>query len=192
MTDAPTTPIETAPTPTAAPQTGTDLMGKAEGAANSVWEWAKGLFSGTNDSLSGLIGGGIGVLGAWIISSMFGGGWLGTICFAMLALGGYIIGNKDLGPMLQGLFGGATPDNGKAAENTPAKEKAPKIDLTSLPATDPAIANEVAKRDANRDAALREADKVREETGGGRTLTRVDNTNIRLDFDNLPSAARSR
>lgn len=66
------------------------LYGAGKKAGKGVWEWFSGLFEdiGEGDGsgwkkLLGMAGGG---LLAWLASSMFGGGWLGTVIFALLAI----------------------------------------------------------------------------------------------------------
>lgn len=63
------------------------------------------------------IGGILGVGGAWLASSIFGGGWLGTIMFALFAIPAFMMGRNQLGPMMSGLFGETprTPANAPAA-----------------------------------------------------------------------------
>lgn len=68
------------------------------------------------------IGGVLGVGGAWLLSSVFGGGWLGTVMFALFAIPGFMMGHSQLGGMLSRLMGETprTPAAGAEA-STPSQ-----------------------------------------------------------------------
>lgn len=72
------------------------------------------------------IAGLLGVAGAWLISSMLGGGWLGTLMFALLAIPGFMIGRQQLGNTFSGWIGEPT--------DAPAKVKG--TELAQAQATD--------------------------------------------------------
>ncbi|PZP85172.1 MAG: hypothetical protein DI582_06635 [Azospirillum brasilense] len=63
----------------------------------------------------GLVGGLLGVFGAWLGSSMFGGGMFGTIAFMLLAIPGFLMGRGFGARNMNSLFGG---------ENDPTPERA--------------------------------------------------------------------
>lgn len=63
----------------------------------------------------GLVGGLLGVGGAWLASTMFGGGMFGTIAFMLLAIPGFLMGRGFGARNMNGLFGG---------ENDPTPERA--------------------------------------------------------------------
>lgn len=71
-----------------------------------------------------MVGGLLGVGGAWLASSIFGGGWLGTIMFALFAIPAFMMGRGQLGNWISGMLGeqprptpaqGQTPAAGVAA-----------------------------------------------------------------------------
>ncbi len=62
-----------------------------------------------------ILGGLVGVGGAWFISSMFGGGWLGTLLFALFAIPGFMIGREQMGNFFGSFMGEAPSAPSKAA-----------------------------------------------------------------------------
>ena len=84
---------------------GTSTGGKAK--TKSTFKWGD------------VVGGLLGVGGAWFLSSMFGGGWLGTIMFALFAIPAFMMGRSQLSGMISGLLG-ETP-------NTPTKVAATEV-----------------------------------------------------------------
>lgn len=66
-----------------------------------------------------MLGGLLGVGGAWLLSNIFGGGWLGTIVFALVAIPAFMMGRGQLGGMLSGMLGEQpSPAAGRSPEIT--------------------------------------------------------------------------
>lgn len=71
-----------------------------EGVGTRIKKFAK------ETNWGGMIGGLLGVAGAWFASTMFGGGMFGTIAFMLLAIPAFLMGNGFGRRNMNGLFGG--------------------------------------------------------------------------------------
>lgn len=80
------------------------VTGAAEKAGEGLGKRIKKAVKGTN--WGGMIGGLLGVIAAWFMSTMFGGGMFGTIAFMLLAIPAFLMGNGFGRRNMNGLFGG--------------------------------------------------------------------------------------
>lgn len=112
---------------------------KKDGFFKGIWNYFSGLgsdtanglggglskfFSGTNHG--GWIGGLLGVGGAWLASTMMGGGPIGTVLMMALIPAGFMLGrqmgNEHINPMLSNMFSG-NRQSGERRRETPARER---------------------------------------------------------------------
>lgn len=124
-----------------------------------------------------MIAGLVGVLGAYLGSSIFGGGWLGTVMFALLAIPAFMMGRNGLGDTFSGWFGEepSEPSASQGNERALARDGAggPAADQTVPPTLTIAqrkemasLSNEAFARISNRqiqagDMPRRSVDEVR-------------------------------
>ena len=76
-----------------------------------------------NLDVGNMLGGLAGAVGGWMVGSMFGGGWLGMLMGAMLAVGGMFLGKKALGNTINGWLGRPTDEGNPKAKDGVAQQK---------------------------------------------------------------------
>lgn len=87
---------------------------------STIWGKIKSFFGEDGVDMGGLLGGAVGVLGAWIVSGMFGGsGMLGTIGFLLLAIPAFMMAKNGFGDMFNTLINGGE----KPTAEAPGKAK---------------------------------------------------------------------
>lgn len=83
-----------------------------------------------------MVGGLLGVGGAWLASSVFGGGWLGTVMFALFAVPAFMMGRSQLGGWLSGMFGEKpSPAAGQSPERAQGPTQSTAQAVGAAPAT---------------------------------------------------------
>ncbi len=122
----------------AAAKAGRDFA-NGEGVVEKVTQTASDGVSAIGDAIGGLFGGDddgdaakgksgkfrwgntiagvLGVGGAYLLSSIFGGGWLGTVMFALFAIPAFMMGRSQLGGTLSRWFGEAPSQDSPAKGN---------------------------------------------------------------------------
>lgn len=100
-----------------------DDAAEADGQGGATSGKSKGKFK-WGQMIAGVLGVGL----AWFASSIFGGGWLGTIMFALFAIPAFMMGRSQLGDTIGGWLGEAPSSPTRVASTDLVRGQAAEVD----------------------------------------------------------------